>query len=65
MVNICQFSDTAVLVFQVSTANNGEVRPTSLMTVRIKLEKPDIALVEDVSTMETSSIILHVREIRY
>lgn len=40
-------------------SNNGDVRPHSLMTVRIKLEKPDIALVEDVSTTETSCIILH------
>lgn len=31
-----------------------------MMTVRIKVEQPDIALVEDMSSINTSCIILHV-----
>lgn len=32
----------------------------AMMTVRVKVEQPDIILVEDLSTHETSCIILHV-----
>nr|XP_053657502.1 intermembrane lipid transfer protein Vps13-like [Cherax quadricarinatus] len=34
-------------------------RPSNIMTVRVKVEQPDIALVEDVSSLDTSCIILH------
>lgn len=32
----------------------------AMMTVRVKVEQPDIILVEDLSTHETSCIIFHV-----
>ena len=33
----------------------------NIMTFKVRLEKPDIILVEDLGTFNTSCIILHVR----
>ncbi|KAK7070440.1 hypothetical protein SK128_013370 [Halocaridina rubra] len=41
------------------TLSDNEGRPTSLMTVRVKLEKPDIVLIEDLTNEHSPCIILH------
>ncbi|KAG7176031.1 Vacuolar protein sorting-associated protein 13C-like [Homarus americanus] len=38
---------------------NDDGQPSSIMTLRVKVEQPDIALVDNVSTTDTSCIILH------
>nr|XP_045626468.1 vacuolar protein sorting-associated protein 13C-like isoform X1 [Procambarus clarkii] len=38
---------------------DGDGRPRGIMTIRVKVEQPDITVVEDVSSLDTSCIILH------
>ncbi|XP_050687793.1 intermembrane lipid transfer protein Vps13-like isoform X2 [Eriocheir sinensis] len=44
---------------KVDKAPEEEVQPRNAMTIRVKVEQPLIALVEDVSSINTSCIILH------
>lgn len=48
------------MIFTITLQEQTSSEDRAMMTVRVKVEQPDIILVEDLSTHETSCIIFHV-----